>query len=148
MELPAGADIPRNVRPVVCKLVREPFTRRGWIFEIEWDGFRTIAKIDASGVKLYSRTQNSFTKKFAEIAKVLAALGHRAVLDGEVVALDEEGHSRFEWLFRRNGNRSKGRLIYYVFDLLYLDGEDLRGLPLHRRKARITVKLIPRSATP
>jgi bifunctional non-homologous end joining protein LigD len=67
---------------------------------------------------------------------------------GSSTFLDEEGHSRFEWLFRRNGNRSKGRLIYYVFDLLYLDGEDLRGLPLHRRKARITVKLIPRSATP
>ena len=133
----AVANVPRNIRPMICKLVRDPFTRRGWIFEIKWDGFRTIAEIDGSGVKLYSRKQNSFTKKFAEITKSLEKLGHRAVLDGEVVALDEEGHSRFEWLFHRNGNRSKGRLIYYVFDVLYLDGEDLRTLPLHRRKGRL-----------
>ena len=57
-----------------------------------------------------------------------------ATLDGEVVALDNEGHSRFEWLFARNRQR-KGRLVYYVFDLLFLDGQDLRALPLHRRKA-------------
>lgn len=58
---------------------------------------------------------------------------HEAVLDSEVVVLDDEGHSRFEWLFRRNGQR-KERLIYYVFDLLFLDGQDIRTLPLHRRK--------------
>ena len=73
----AITNLPRNIRPMVCKLVRDPFSRRGWIFEIKWDGFRTIAEIDARGVKLYSRKQNSFTKKFAEIAKSLETLGHR-----------------------------------------------------------------------
>jgi bifunctional non-homologous end joining protein LigD len=79
---------------MVCKLVHDRFSRHGWIFKIKWDGFRTIGEINGSEVKLYSRKQNSFTKKFAEIAKPLAQLGHRVVvLDGEVVALDDEGHS-------------------------------------------------------
>jgi bifunctional non-homologous end joining protein LigD len=96
----------------------------------------------ASG--LTSRNRNSFDKRFAEIAKALERLKHEAVLDGEVVVLDDEGHSRFEWLFRRNGQR-EGRLVYYVFDLLFLDGQDLRALPLHRRKALLkrTLRNVP-----
>lgn len=105
-----------------------------WIFEIKWDGFRTIAEVGVTGIRLYSRKQNSFNKRFEEIVRSLKQLKHEAVLDGEVVALDEQGHCRFEWLFSRNGQR-KGRLIYYVFDLLFLDSQDLRTLPLQRRKA-------------
>jgi len=85
-----------------------------WIFEIKWDGFRTIAEVGVTGIRLYSRKQNSFNKRFEEIVRSLKQLKHEAVLDGEVVALDEQGHCRFEWLFSRNGQR-KGRLIYYVF---------------------------------
>ena len=63
-------------------------------------------------------------------------MGRTAIVDGEIVALDEEGHPRFEWLFHR-GKGGKGQLVYFVFDLLYLDGNDLRREPLHRRKSRL-----------
>jgi bifunctional non-homologous end joining protein LigD len=118
---------------MLCRLVRDPFSRPAWIFEIKWDGFRTVAEVGTTGIRLYSRNQNSFNKRFEEVVTSLKQLKHEVVLDGEVVALDEQGHSRFAWLFSRNGQR-KGRLIYYAFDLLFLDGQDLRTLPLHRRK--------------
>ena len=126
------SQILRNVQPMLSRMVREPFDRPGWIFEIKWDGFRAIAEVRKDGVKLYSRNQRSFNRRFLEIVRSLERLGHEAVLDGEVVALDEEGKSRFEWLINPKG---KGQLVYYVFDLLYLDGYDLRKLPLIRRKA-------------
>lgn len=134
----------RDVNPMLCRLVRDPFSRSAWIYEIKWDGFRTLAEVGSAGVRLSSRNQNSFNKRFDEIVKALGRLKHEVVLDGEIVALDDEGHSRFEWLFARNGQR-KGRLIYYVFDLLFVDGEDVRALPLHRRKALLkkTLRNVP-----
>ena len=126
------SQILRNVQPMLSRMVKEPFDRPGWIFEIKWDGFRAIAEVGKDGVKLYSRNQRSFNRRFPEIVRSLEQLGHEAVLDGEVVALDEQGRSRFEWLINPKG---KGQLVCYVFDLLYLDGHDLRKLPLIRRKA-------------
>src|SRR5688572_30443865 len=111
--------------PMLARLVKEPFDRKGWIFEIKWDGFRAIAEVDgARGVKLYSRRQNSFNRRFPEIAHNLEGLKRSAVLDGEIVALDESGHPRFEWLMNRGPQR--GILVYFVFDLLFLDRKDLR----------------------
>jgi bifunctional non-homologous end joining protein LigD len=126
--------------PMLARLVKEPFDRKGWIFEIKWDGFRAIAEVDgAGGVRLYSRRQNSFNKRFPAIAHELEGLTRSAVLDGEIVALDEKGHPRFEWLVNRGSQH--GTLVYYVFDLLFLDGEDLRQLPLLERKRRLKVLL-------
>jgi bifunctional non-homologous end joining protein LigD len=105
--------------------MKEPFDRKGWIFEIKWDGFRAIAEVDgAGGVKRYSRRHKSFNNRFPLITHELEGLTRSAVLDGEIVALDEKGHSRFEWLVSRGLQR--GTLVYYVFDLLFLDGKDLR----------------------
>lgn len=127
------APIPRNVKPMLATLVDQHFDRDDWIFEIKWDGYRTIAEITKSGVKLYSRNRLSFNQKFLPVAEALENFGHEAVLDGEIVVLDETGKSQFQLLqnYQRIG---KGNLIYYVFDLLYLDGHDLRKLPLIRRK--------------
>ena len=97
-----------DLNPMLCRQVREPFDRPGWIFEVKWDGFRTIAEVDGGKVSLYSRRLNSFNGRFAQIAKSLEDLGHTAVLDGEIVALDEEVHPRFEWLFHR-GKGGKGQ---------------------------------------
>jgi bifunctional non-homologous end joining protein LigD len=110
-----------HVKPMRCKLVKEPFDRRGWIFEIKWDGFRAIAEINQSEIRLYSRNHRSFTRQFSEVVSSLEGLNrrHEAVLDGELVALDGEGKSRFEWLIRRK--RGRGQVVYFVFDLLYLD---------------------------
>jgi bifunctional non-homologous end joining protein LigD len=124
------------ITPMVVRLVRDPFESEGWLFELKWDGFRGIADTDGSGkVQLYSRNQNDFTKRFPQIAEALAELKRPAILDGEIVALDDHGHSRFEWLVNRGPQR--GTLVYYVFDLLKLDGKDLRHLPLLKRKQRL-----------
>jgi len=121
---------------MVARLVRDPFDRKGWLFELKWDGFRGVAELDGNGgVNLYSRRHNDFKKRFPPIADALAGLKQPAILDGEIVALDERGHPRFEWLVNRGPQ--KGTLIYYVFDLLSLEGKDLRQLPLLKRKQRL-----------
>jgi len=76
---------------MLCRLARDPFSRPGWIYEIKWDGFRTLAEVGAAGVRLTSRNQNSFNKRFDEIVKALERLKHEAILDGEIVALDKQG---------------------------------------------------------
>jgi bifunctional non-homologous end joining protein LigD len=121
------------ITPMVARLVSDPFDREGWLFELKWDGFRAIAEMDGQGAtKLYSRNHNDFKKRFPPIAQALAELGRPAILDGEIVALDDHGHARFEWLVNRG--KQQGTLVDYVFDLLMLDGKDLRQLPLGKRK--------------
>jgi bifunctional non-homologous end joining protein LigD len=126
------AALPRNVKPMLAAAVDRSFDKPGWMFEIKWDGYRAIAEVTAKKTRLYSRKQLSFGA-YGPIVESLKKLGHEAVLDGEIVVLDEAGKSQFQLL--QNYKRTKaGPLVYYVFDLLYLDGHDLRGLPLLRRK--------------
>ena len=115
--------------PMIARLVRTPFDREGWFFELKWDGFCCIAEKDRQGVRLYSRNQNDFKKRFPVIAEQISALDN-VILDGEVCALDDHGHPRFEWLINRG--RQRGKLVYYVFDLLRLGDKDLRAEPLYR----------------
>ena len=130
------------ITPMVARLVRDPFDREGWLFELKWDGFRAIAERDHGGhVSLYSRNKNDIKKRFPAIVDALTALKRPVILDGEIVALDEKGHARFEWLVNR-GSSQKGILVYYVFDLLMLDGKDLRQLPLLKRKEHLARLLI------
>lgn len=128
------AAMPRQVKPMLATLVEEPFDRAGWLFEIKWDGYRAVAEVSPEGVSLYSRNHKSFEHKFTPIVESLRGLAHEAVLDGEVVVIDEQGRSDFQ-LLQNYQTTGVGRLRYYVFDLLYLDGRDLRGLPLGERKA-------------
>ncbi|MCU7495071.1 MAG: DNA ligase D [Ignavibacteria bacterium] len=133
--------MPHSAEPMLAELVEEPFNDRNWIFEVKWDGYRAIAEIEKSEVSLLSRGKNSFNEKYPEIVEALKGIKHDAVLDGEVVALDKTGKSNFQLL--QNYSRTKeGELIYYVFDLLYLDGYDLRDLPLKDRKDMLR-KLLP-----
>jgi bifunctional non-homologous end joining protein LigD len=125
--------MPRQVEPMLATRVAKPFDHADWIFEIKWDGYRAIAEVEQHSVRLYSRNLLSFTERFRPIANSLSQLGHDAVLDGEVVVLDEHGKAQFE-LLQNHGRSRGGVLAYYVFDLLYLDGHDLRGLPLLHRK--------------
>src|SRR5262245_9440259 len=131
------------ITPMVAKLVRDPFDRDGWLFELKWDGFRCIAEKDRQGRRLYSRNQNDFTKRFHVIAEQVSALDN-VILDGELCALDEHGHPRFEWLVNRGPQR--GKLVYYVFDLLRLGDKDLRIEPLFRRK-KLLQKLLRKNDT-
>ena len=131
------------ITPMVARLVRDPFDREGWLFELKWDGFRAIAEKDKLGVRLYSRNQNDFKKRFPVIAQAVSALDN-VILDGEIVALDEHGHPRFEWLVNRG--KQQGVLVYYVFDLLRLGDKDLRSEPLSRRK-NLLQKLLRKNDT-
>jgi bifunctional non-homologous end joining protein LigD len=124
---------PRKVKPMLATLVDKPFDRAGWLFEIKWDGYRAIAEVSQGGIRLYSRKQLSFNERYQPVVTALGQLGHEAVLDGEIVVLDGEGKPRFQLLQNYEKTR-EGQLVYYVFDLLYLDGRDLRSLPLSRRK--------------
>src|SRR5439155_6384219 len=129
----SGAPMPRGIRPMLATLVDEPFDRAGWIFEPKWDGYRAIAEVSDDGVRLYSRNHKTFEQRFAPVVEALRDLGHEAVLDGEVVVVDPAGRAHFQ-LLQNYQKTGEGQLVYYVFDLLFLDGKDLRGLPLVRRK--------------
>jgi len=128
--------IPRSVlRPMLATMIDAPFDDRNWVFETKWDGFRVVARIDHGDVTLLSRNGKNVTKIYASIAKALAKIRHHAVLDGELVALDKKGRSRFQLL--QEVQKTGGRLRYCVFDLMFLDGKDLRSLPLVERKQRL-----------
>ena len=135
------APMPHNVRPMLATLVDEAFDRKGWIFEVKWDGYRGIAEVARGAVRLYSRNLLSFNERFPPIVEQLPAIGVEAVLDGEMVVVDETGAAQFQLLQNYLRNR-QGRLVYYVFDILWLEGHDLMGLPLTRRK-EILRKILP-----
>ncbi len=140
-----GADVgpmPQGVQPMLATPVSQPFDHRDWIFEVKWDGYRGIAEIREGSVSLYSRNGISFNKKFAPIGEALKQAGFDAVLDGEIVVVDDEGMPDFQAL--QHYPDSGGHLLYYVFDLLYFQGHDLTGLPLLKRK-EILKKILPAS---
>jgi bifunctional non-homologous end joining protein LigD len=118
---------------MLATFVEESFDRAGWLFELKLDGYRAIAEVEPKSALLYSRNHNSYEERFRPVVESLRRLGHRAVLDGEVVVVDAAGKPQFQ-LLQNYQKTGRGRLVYYVFDLLYLDGHDLRGLPLKRRK--------------
>ena len=126
---------------MLATLVKEPFDHPDWIFEVKWDGYRAIAEIRDGEVSLYSRNGISFNRKFSPILESLRKFGFEAVLDGEIVAVDDRGNPDFQTLqdYQKSG---KGRLVYYVFDLIHFAGHDLTGLPLIRRK-EILKKILP-----
>jgi bifunctional non-homologous end joining protein LigD len=125
--------MPHRIQPMLATLVREPFDHPDWLFEVKWDGYRAIAEIRDGKVSLYTRNQISLNKKFSPVAEALQELGFEAVLDGEIVIVDDQGRPDFQMLqnYQKNG---RGHLLYYVFDLLYCRGHDLVGLPLLHRK--------------
>lgn len=112
---------------------REPFSHPEWIFEIKWDGFRSLAYVEHGACRLVSRNGNEF-KSFQALNREIAAglRGRSAVLDGEIVCLDEQGKSQFHSLLFRRGEPR-----FYAFDLLWVDGEDSSHRPLIERKSRL-----------
>ncbi|TDS09742.1 DNA ligase D [Sphingobacterium paludis] len=105
-----------------------------WIFEQKLDGFRTIAQVTDKTVKLTSRNGINFNSKFPSIVQALQQLGKSVILDGEVVAEDPKGQSNFQLLQHGEPLPAKFKLRYYIFDILMLDGNDLRDFPLSDRK--------------
>lgn len=124
--------MPHHISPMLAKLIDKPFDSSEWLFEIKWDGFRAIAELNNEQVALYSRNLKSFHAKFPTIVKALKELKMQAIFDGEIVIFDEKGKPDFQSL--QNYQGVGGDLFYYVFDLLYYNGHDLRNLPLIERK--------------
>jgi bifunctional non-homologous end joining protein LigD len=124
-----------------AKLARslEPFDDKDWLFELKHDGFRCLAYLEDGRCRLVSRHRNAY-KSFEALRDALAGLKAKdAILDGEIVCLDASGCSQFkELLYRR------GRAVFFVFDLVWLDGVDLRQTPLIERKKKLR-KLVERS---
>ena len=127
------APMPHQVQPMLASSTKEPFDDPDWLFEIKLDGFRCIAELEQGNVLIYSRNNLPFNQRFPAVAESLRSIGKEAVLDGEIVALDEKGRSYFQ-LLQNNQRTGEGNIAYFVFDILYLEGRDLRGLPLTRRK--------------
>jgi bifunctional non-homologous end joining protein LigD len=126
---------------MLTTLVDEPFSGDDWIFEIKWDGYRAIASMINGKVDLYSRNNISFKERYYPITEALKEFANNVVLDGEIVSLDESGLSRFQYL--QNWQKDQqGELVYYVFDLLWVDGYDITAVPLIERK-KILQQIIP-----
>ena len=125
---------PENIKPMLATLVKEPFDDENWLFEIKWDGYRALALLRNGVVNLNSRNNLSFNKKFHPVAAALKAWDINAILDGEIVALNDDGMADFQLLqaWQKTG---EGKLIYYIFDILWLDGYSTLDIPLIERKA-------------
>lgn len=118
---------------MLATLVDEPFDRAGWIFETKWDGYRAIAQVQNGKAELYSRNQLSFNTVYAPIKAAVEKIPHNVVLDGEVVILGTNNYTDFQALQNYKSTRT-GKLTYEVFDLLHMDGHDLKALTLIERK--------------
>jgi bifunctional non-homologous end joining protein LigD len=138
--MPRESKLPRHLQPMLAVLTDAPFDDPAWVFESKWDGFRMVASIENGSVTLYSRNGKIISDSYRRVAQALEKVKADAVLDGELVALDAHGISRFQLL--QNALRAEATLRYYVFDLMFLDGQDLRGLPLLQRKDRLR-RLLP-----
>jgi len=125
----------RFIDPMKPRLVQTPPTAGDWIYELKFDGIRLIAVKTGKKVSLLSRNKNELAGRFPEIVEAVKSLPAReCVIDGEVVALDEEGRSSFQLLQAREMEGRKSPVYFYAFDLLQLDGKSLIGLPLEARK--------------
>jgi bifunctional non-homologous end joining protein LigD len=109
-----------------------------WIYEIKFDGYRALAFRGGSETRILSRNQKDLGGKFPEVKDSIAALDlHDAIIDGEIVALDEKGRSSFQLLQGFDMGQENPLIVYYAFDLLQLNGKNLQGLPIEERKAKL-----------
>lgn len=135
--------MPRNLKPTLASIVDEPFNNEDWQFEIKWDGYRSLAYVNKGHADLFSRNNLSFNQKFASIADALKTWPVDVVVDGEIVILSEDGRADFSAL-QKWDKKPEGELLYFVFDVLWVEGIDLRKEPLTTRR-EILRKLIPES---
>ena len=144
---PVKRPMPTAIHPMLAESIDKPFDGPEWLFEIKWDGYRAVAFIENGKVRLVSRNQNELTARYPELKDMAQFVkGKNVILDGEVVALDDEGKASFSLMQQRTGFRPGGKratakadvpVLYYAFDLLYLDGEDWRKVPLEERKRKL-----------
>jgi DNA ligase D-like protein (predicted ligase) len=136
---------PAWVKPQLAALVKAAPDGSSWLHEIKLDGYRMHARLDAGRVQILTRRGNDWTDKYPAVAKAIAGLpAENAYLDGELCGVLPDGRTAFN-LIQNAADTGQGALVYFVFDLLFLDGEDLMALPLVDRKARLQ-KLLSRAS--
>ena len=137
--LPSSQSQAKFIEPMDCLAVGKLPEGSQWIWELKLDGYRAIAVKSGQKTRLYSRNGKPFDKKFSYIAEALGELPDETIVDGEVVALDDDGRPNFHLL--QNFVSAAGRIRYFIFDLLWHKGRDLTRTPLlERRKALASVK--------
>jgi len=136
---------PKYVEPMQCKPVTVLPEDEHWTFEIKFDGYRCIAVKSGSEVTLFSRNEKTLNRRFPEVVKALRVVPGDFVVDGELVALDEQGRPSFQLL--QNNESNDRRVYFYAFDLLNSGGEALLNLPIERRRDRLS-ELLPSPADP
>jgi bifunctional non-homologous end joining protein LigD len=133
--------IPTGMKPMLATLVDEPFDDPDWQYEVKWDGYRALAFLNKGEVELLSRNNKSFNEKFYPIYDLLKTYEMNAVFDGEILVLNDKGISNFGDL-QNWRSEADGELVFYVFDIIWYDGKDLKELPLHQRQ-EILAKVLP-----
>jgi bifunctional non-homologous end joining protein LigD len=126
--------IPKGIKPMLATLVDEAFDDPNWQYEVKWDGYRALAFINKGKVELFSRNNKSFNEKFYPIYDLLSDWKINAVLDGEILVLNNKGVSNFGSL-QNWRSEADGELVFYVFDILWYEGKNLMELPLYQRQA-------------
>jgi bifunctional non-homologous end joining protein LigD len=147
------AAMPKALKPMLAALAEAPLQSEDWLYELKWDGYRALAYVEDGRAHLVSRNQNDLSGAFAELAAELPGRvrARRALLDGEIVALDEHGRSSFSLMQQRMSVGKNGRTLqaahtevpiaYYAFDLLQAEEWSLLGVPLEERKRLLRVAL-------
>jgi bifunctional non-homologous end joining protein LigD len=131
--------MPSAISPMLCTLIKEPFNHGGWLYEVKWDGYQIIAFIKKAKVVLKSRGDQDYTTKYPPVAAAFKDLDYDAVIDGEVVVLDEKGNPDFSAL---QNYKVGDTIAFYGFDLLWCNGYNLMDLPLAARK-ELLKEIIP-----
>jgi bifunctional non-homologous end joining protein LigD len=152
-ELPGAreAPMPSAPEPMLATLIDKPFSDPEWLFELKWDGMRLLSCVRDGACELRSRRGRVVTTQFPELERLPERLAaKKAILDGELVVLDEGGHPDFNRMQRRMNVARPSRTLlerepitYYIFDVLYCDGYDLRAVPLIERKRFLRRMLLP-----
>ena len=133
-EGPAGLGF---VAPLLPTLNAEPPGGDGWLHEIKHDGHRTMIVLEGGAARAFTRNGHDWTKRYRRVVDCAAGLRCRsAIIDGELIVQNDQGLSDFDSLYRAI-TREPHRLCYFAFDLLHLDGEDLRQQPVEARRARL-----------
>ncbi len=130
------------IPPMKATLLSKPPGHGDWMYELKFDGYRALALKSGGEIRLLSSNEKDLSARFPEIAEAVGSVAAKsAVLDGEIVALDEEGRSLFQLLQALEIGEARPPLAYYVFDLLHLDGADLLATPLEKRRSKLSALL-------
>ncbi len=149
----AASPMPRSVQPMLATLAEHPPSGSDWLYEVKWDGVRALCFVEDNQLRIYSRNQKRCDQQYPELTVLPRSLkASSAILDGEIAVLDENGRARFSLIQPRIGVGDPNSVAHlarsapatlFLFDLLYLDGYDLRGVALEERKRLLSEIVTP-----